>query len=274
LFVGVVEVIVGIASLIWPHVTVLVLGLLFGIVLLLSGLVVLSISWGIRSVVGVILGALAIIGAIICFIHPGAGVVAILIGCALWFFMLGVAYLFAAFTGSEDRVWWGFLGVLSVIAAIIFIASPGVAITTVAILVGLAFLIGASISCSRGACAACTRPLRPERYHPVGRGAPRRSRLATGRRPRPARGTPPTRKRPRTYRPRTPAMISSIRSSTPGRAGRGTSGWRRCPPRTAPCEPKAPSPVVRTRTARAEAIPEAFLVRAPVRVLVQVTGDS
>ena len=141
LFVGVVEVIVGIVSLIWPHVTVLVLGLLFGIVLLLSGLVVLSISWGTRSVVGVILGALAIIGAIICFIHPGAGVVAILIGCALWFFMLGVAYLFAAFTGSEDRVWWGFLGVLSVIAAIIFIASPGVAITTVAILVGLAFLI-------------------------------------------------------------------------------------------------------------------------------------
>jgi uncharacterized membrane protein HdeD (DUF308 family) len=91
--------------------------------------------------VGVILGVLAIIGAVICFIHPGAGVVAILIGCALWFFMLGVAYLFAAFTGSEDRVWWGFLGVLSVIAAIIFIASPGVAITTVAILVGIAFLI-------------------------------------------------------------------------------------------------------------------------------------
>lgn len=139
--VGVIEVIVGIASLIWPHVTALVLGVLFGIVLLLSGLIVLSISWGTRSVVGVILGVLAIVGAIICFIHPGAGVVAILIGCALWFFMLGVAYLFAAFTGTQDRAWWGFLGVLSVIAAIIFIASPGVAITTVAILVGLAFLI-------------------------------------------------------------------------------------------------------------------------------------
>src|SRR4029077_12097763 len=86
--VGVLEVVVGIVSLIWPDVTVLVLGLLFGIVLLLSGLVVLSISWGTRSVIGVILGALAIVGAVICFIHPGAGVVAILIGCAIWFFML------------------------------------------------------------------------------------------------------------------------------------------------------------------------------------------
>jgi uncharacterized membrane protein HdeD (DUF308 family) len=139
--VGVLEVIVGIVALIWPNVTVQVLGVLFGVVLLLSGLVVLSISWGIRSVLGVILGALAIVAAIICFVHPGAGVVAILIGCAIWFFMLGVAYLFAAFTGTEDRLWWGFLGVLSVIAAIIFIASPGVAITTVAILVGIAFLI-------------------------------------------------------------------------------------------------------------------------------------
>ena len=141
MFVGILEVIVGLVSLIWPHVTALVLGLLFGFVLMLSGIVVLMISWATRSVVGVILGVLAIAGAIICFIHPGAGVVAILIGCAIWFFMLGVAYLFAAFTGSHDRAWWGFLGVLSIVAAIIMIASPGVAITTVAILVGIAFLI-------------------------------------------------------------------------------------------------------------------------------------
>ena len=141
LFVGVLEVIVGIVSLVWPDVTALVLGLLFGVVLLLSGIVVLTISWGVRSVLGVILGALAIVAAFICFFHPGAGVVAILIGCAIWFFMLGVAYLFAAFNASEDRLWWGFLGVLSVIAAIIMIASPGVAITTVAILVGIAFIL-------------------------------------------------------------------------------------------------------------------------------------
>ncbi len=36
---------------------------------------------------------------------------------------------------------------------------------------------------------------------------------------------------------RTPAQIWSMRSSTPGRSGRGTSATRRCPPRRAPCGP-------------------------------------
>lgn len=141
LTVGILDVLVGVVALAWPGVTVAALAILFGLFLLLSGIVAVSISWRTRSVVGLVLGVLAIVAAIICFVHPGAGVVAILLGCALWFFMLGLVYLGAAFAGARDRLWWAVLGVLSLIASVIMIASPGVAISTVALLVGIAFLI-------------------------------------------------------------------------------------------------------------------------------------
>ena len=70
-------------------------------------------------------------------------------------------------------------------------------------------------------------------------------------------------------------MIPSIRSSTPERAGVEVHPtWRRCPPRTAlaGAVEGRPSPVRRTRPARAEAIPKTSLVRARPASCVQVTG--
>jgi uncharacterized membrane protein HdeD (DUF308 family) len=141
LFVGALDIVVGVLALTWPSVTVLALALLLGVLLLISGVTLVSLGVAARSPWLLILGVIALIAAVICFVHPGAGVFAILLGLALWFFLNGVAEVGAAISGVEDRVWWGVLGVLSIIAALIMISVPGVAIVTVAIIAGISFLV-------------------------------------------------------------------------------------------------------------------------------------
>lgn len=141
LVVGVLDIVVAVVALLWPDVTVLVLALLLGILLLLSGMMLLGLGAAARSPWLLVLGVLALVAAVICFVHPGAGVFAILLGCALWFLLNGVADIAAAMSGVAGRAWWAVLGVLSIVAAVIMISSPGVAVVTVAIIVGISFLI-------------------------------------------------------------------------------------------------------------------------------------
>jgi uncharacterized membrane protein HdeD (DUF308 family) len=141
LVVGVLDIVVGVAALIWPSVTVLALAVLLGFVLLLTGATLLGLGATARSPWLLVLGVLALVAAVICFVHPGAGVFAILLGCALWFFLNGIAELAAAMSGVAGRIWWGGLGVLSIVAAVIMISVPGVAIVTVAVIAGISFLM-------------------------------------------------------------------------------------------------------------------------------------
>ena len=93
----------------------------------------------------VVIGIAAVIAGIICLVHPGAGVFAIILGCALWFLLTGVAYLGMARAATPLRIWFGVIGALSLIAFLVLIVEPGVAIATVSIVAGISFLIrGAS----------------------------------------------------------------------------------------------------------------------------------
>ena len=141
LVIGVLNIIAGLAALIWPGATVLVLAVLLGIFLLISGAALLAIGASARSVLMIVLGLLALVAAVICLVHPGAGVFAILLGCALWFFVNGVVEISAAILGVAGRLLWGVLGVLSIAAAVIMVSSPDVAVFTVALIAGISFLI-------------------------------------------------------------------------------------------------------------------------------------
>lgn len=138
---GVVNIAVGLAAVLWPDVTVLALAVLLGVLLLASGVMLLSIAVAVRSPLVAVLGVLALVAATVCLAHPGAGVFAILFGCALWFFVNGVAEFGVAMSGAPGRLWWRVLGVLSIVAAAIMISSPGVAIVTVGLIAGISFLV-------------------------------------------------------------------------------------------------------------------------------------
>jgi uncharacterized membrane protein HdeD (DUF308 family) len=142
---GILGVIAGVAALIWPDITVLVLAVFLGIALLMQG--TMEIVMGTRAVPGtpgrawiIVFGILAVFAGVICLVHPGAGVFAIILGVAVWFLIAGVNDLARA-GRSSSRGLSILLGILSILAAIVVIVRPDVAITTVAIIAGIGFLI-------------------------------------------------------------------------------------------------------------------------------------
>lgn len=142
---GGIDVVAGVIALAWPGVTVLVLALIFGLLLLLAGLVAIGVGSLVHRAGGSpvatwVIGGVAVIAGLICVFHPGAGVWAIVLGCALWFLLTGVGDLLVAAASPAHRVWFGVLGVLSIVAALVLVVHPGVAIVTVALVAGIAFL--------------------------------------------------------------------------------------------------------------------------------------
>ena len=147
---GTIDVIAGLIALIWPNATITVLALIFGIMLLLGGVMVILVgSLGRRDGGGSGGGVLdlgrsassAVVAGLICIIHPGVGIWAIALGCAVWFLLTGIGSLFVASAASAHRIWFIILGVLSIAAAIILLVNPSAALATVAIIAGIAFLI-------------------------------------------------------------------------------------------------------------------------------------
>lgn len=149
LILGGIDIVAGLIALAWPGVTVLALALTFGILLLLAGVGAIGIGSAVRRAGGSpaatwVIGGVAAVAGLICIFHPGAGVWAIVIGCSLWFLLTGVGDLLVAAAMPTHRVWFGVLGALSIVSAIVLLARPGVAIVTVALVAGIAFLIRGS----------------------------------------------------------------------------------------------------------------------------------
>lgn len=143
---GGIDVVAGVIALAWPGVTVVVLALIFGLMLLLAGVVALGIGSVVRRAGGSpvatwVIGGIGVVAGLICIFHPGAGVWAIVLGCSLWFLLTGVGDLLVAAASPAHRVWFGVLGVLSIAAAVILLVHPGVAVVTVALVAGIAFLV-------------------------------------------------------------------------------------------------------------------------------------
>lgn len=137
---GVLSLLLGIAVLVWPGMTLLVAASFFGAYLLVSGIFQLVSAFGTHvsaamRVLAFISGALSILLGLFCF----RGAMQSLLLLALW---IGIGWLFrgitqtvAAVSDSEmpARGWQICLGILSAIAGIVLITSPldSVAVLTV-----------------------------------------------------------------------------------------------------------------------------------------------
>lgn len=140
-FVGVLDVIAGILSLVWPGITLIVLSVVLGISLLVSGIGSLGLGSRARNGWIITLGVLTVIAGIIILFRPGTGLVVIAVMAAIYMLFTGIADLTLAFSAPVGRVMFGILGVLGIIAGIILIANPGAALLTVALVVGISFLV-------------------------------------------------------------------------------------------------------------------------------------
>ncbi|WP_082943863.1 HdeD family acid-resistance protein [Mycobacterium sp. 1274761.0] len=143
---GLLAVVLGAFVLAWPAKSILVAAIVFGAYLLVTGIaqVIMAFSLHVNAGGRVLLfisGAAALVLAVFAFRHFGEGYAILLL--AIWigvgFVFRGVATTVAAVSDPTlpGRAWNIFIGVISLIAGVVVIASPFESIVTLAIVVGV-----------------------------------------------------------------------------------------------------------------------------------------
>ena len=139
--------ITGVAVLVWPGVTLLVLAVLLGINFLLGGVIttITSVTQPLATeerVLGIIAGLLTLLAGVVVMTRPARSleVLAIIAG-ALWV-VSGIAALIGAFTGrAESRGLAVLSGVISVAAGLVLTTWPGVTLVAFAWIAGVWMLM-------------------------------------------------------------------------------------------------------------------------------------
>ncbi len=144
LLVGLLSVVAGIVIIFKPGDSLATLAVIAGIFLLVDGILELASAFfrttlnrGMVALFGVLT---AVIGVLLIR-HPVGGVafVALLIG--IWLIAAGVIRFVTAFDESEHRGWHAFAGVLELVAGIVIVSTPSIGFATLAILVGIGFIL-------------------------------------------------------------------------------------------------------------------------------------
>ncbi|MEY9926006.1 uncharacterized membrane protein HdeD (DUF308 family) [Catenulispora sp. GP43] len=147
---GLAAIAIGVCAVVWPGRTLLVIGVLFGIYLLISGVMQIiaafgdHISAGMR-VLNLIVGALSILLGLFCFrnsLHNSVLLLSLWIG--IGFLMWGIATIAssaAAPSGVAGRGWAFFAGFMTLLGGIIIISWPIGSIFTLAVFTGIWLIV-------------------------------------------------------------------------------------------------------------------------------------
>lgn len=145
---GILALALGILTLVWPGPTILVAAILFGVYLLITGITQVIFAFSLHVSAGgrvllFISGAAALILAVLAFRHFGNDPLMAVLLLAIWigvgFLFRGVATTVSAISDPNlpGRGWAIFLGIISLLAGIVMIASPFESIVILTIVVGV-----------------------------------------------------------------------------------------------------------------------------------------
>lgn len=142
---GIVGIIVGVIALFFPGLTILTAAVFLGIGLVVQG--VSEIAAAIGAGAGatgrgwlLAFGVLALVAGVLVVFNPGGGILVMVWGLILWFLIAGVNDLVAAASTREHRGWNIAMGIVSLIAALILLFSPGTAVGVLALFIALGFI--------------------------------------------------------------------------------------------------------------------------------------
>ena len=141
---GVICVATGIAAIVWPDITLLALGIIFGIYLLIAALIeIIDAIFGPPGgrAISAILGIVALIAGVICIRRPGESLLAIVIVVGVYLIAEGVIRVVRAFEVHEGRGWMIGLGLLDAVVGIVILAWPKIGLVTLAILFAVTMLL-------------------------------------------------------------------------------------------------------------------------------------
>ncbi|HET6999408.1 MAG TPA: HdeD family acid-resistance protein [Solirubrobacterales bacterium] len=144
LIAGVLSVVAGVIILFKPSESLATLAVIAGIFLLLDGILELADSF-MRSTPNrglvALIGVLSAIAGVLLIRHPIGGVAAVALLIGIWLIAVGVIRFATAFEEYENRAWHALAGIIEVIAGVVIVANPDIGFGTLALLVGLGFIV-------------------------------------------------------------------------------------------------------------------------------------
>ncbi|MFC1430105.1 HdeD family acid-resistance protein [Streptacidiphilus sp. N1-3] len=145
---GVVSVLLGIVVLVWPHATLAVIGILFGIFLVINGIFQLAGAFGSHvpgsmRALHFVSGALSLLLGLICFRGAAESILLLALWIGFGWLLQGVMLTAVALSteGLPARGWQLFLGVVTALAGIVLIVSPFSSLTVLAVVAGIMLVV-------------------------------------------------------------------------------------------------------------------------------------
>ncbi|MFD8756750.1 HdeD family acid-resistance protein [Kitasatospora sp. NPDC059577] len=140
---GLASLALGIVVFSWPKETLMVVGVLFGLYLLVIGIVQLVAAFGTHAttalrVLAFISGAICVLLGLLCFRSAAQSVLLLAIWIGIGWLFRGITQLFAAISDPlmPARGWQAFAGVANTLAGVLLMVWPVGSITALAVLAG------------------------------------------------------------------------------------------------------------------------------------------
>ncbi|MFJ3306180.1 HdeD family acid-resistance protein [Streptomyces sp. NPDC086549] len=144
LLTGIASLVLGVLVLIWPGPSLLVAGVLFGIYLLVSGVLQLASAFGTHKSTGLrvlafISGALSILLGLFCFRGAMESILLLALWIGIGWLIRGITVTMAAASdsGMPARGWQIFLGIVTFLAGVVLIVSPFESIAVLTLVAGI-----------------------------------------------------------------------------------------------------------------------------------------
>src|SRR5215207_818178 len=152
---GVLGTIAGVLALVYPDLTLLALALIAGINLLLLGVMSLVDAFGGDSdtttrVLAAVLGLLGIMAGLVVMRRPGESLLAVLLVLGIWLVVTGIVDLVRAVVVAGERMFRLLAAVVDIVLGGLILALPDVSLGTLAVLIGIAFIVRGLLSVWRG----------------------------------------------------------------------------------------------------------------------------
>jgi uncharacterized membrane protein HdeD (DUF308 family) len=140
---GVVSLICGVLAIVYPDITLLAMGIIFGFYLLMAGvfeLVEAIVGDAASRALSAIVGIVALIAGLVCLRRPGESLLALIVVLGIYLIVTGISRLVRAFASIEHRGWGVLSAVVDLVLGILILSWPDEGLVTLAILFGISLI--------------------------------------------------------------------------------------------------------------------------------------
>ncbi len=140
--IGVLSVVAGAIVIAKPSNSLATLAVICGIFILLDSIFELAIAvFSEHGGIAALFGVVGIVIGIILIRHPTHSVAAIALLIGIWLIAIGVIRLIRTLGLLEHRLWNVVVAAIEILAGIVIVSSPDIGFATLAVLVGLGFIL-------------------------------------------------------------------------------------------------------------------------------------